>query len=82
MSRGRNKIYKVRAVERRLRDNGFELSRRSGGHHVYRHPSGVTVILPHEWNGEISDGMAHQIQKLIRRAREGRTDEIKGWRKS
>lgn len=42
----------------------------------------MTVILPHEWNGEISDGMAHQIQKLIRRAREGRTDEIKGWRKS
>ena len=61
------KIYKRRDWERILRESGFALARWKGGHAIWQHPCGVRQPLPHEWNGELSDGLCRGPAKAVER---------------
>ena len=51
------KIPKAREVERVLKSFGYELSRQSGSHAIYKNNEGKRIVLPVHGGKEISIGV-------------------------
>jgi predicted RNA binding protein YcfA (HicA-like mRNA interferase family) len=51
-----------RDIKRRLEREGWTLERIRGSHHVFRHPTGRIVVLPHP-KKDLGAGLTHAIYK-------------------
>ena len=65
------KVYKKRDIIALLRVTGFVETRASGGHFIWRHATGITVVLGDGSRPELSDGVVHKIHKQIKMAQRG-----------
>jgi predicted RNA binding protein YcfA (HicA-like mRNA interferase family) len=65
------KVYKTRDIIALLRTTGFVETRTAGKHLVWKHTTGITVVLGDTSRTELSDGVVHKIHKQIKMVQRG-----------